>query len=251
MELEKTVERIVPTTFKTREEYLLYLRHVFAYEQYIDYLTKADQKVVEVGFGEGYGTNKIALSGRQVTALDVNKEAVEYARSTYGSPHCTFMLYDGKRIPFDDNTFDSACSFQVIEHVEDVASYLKEIKRVLKPGTSAYFTTPNRCSRLQEDEEPWNPFHLREYSPAELEQQILAVFEHARLFGVRADQEVERTEQNRVRRSPSFYKLLPAPLKRMVSGDFMNTYDTSSFYLTPKDPHKAMDLFVIATKRSE
>ncbi len=52
------------------------------------------------------------------------------------------VFYDGKKIPFEDNTFDSIISVEVLEHVFNIDELLKEINRVLKAGGKAIITTP-------------------------------------------------------------------------------------------------------------
>ena len=52
------------------------------------------------------------------------------------------FLWDGKKMPFDDATFDVVISTEVLEHVSDPDSYLKEVKRVLKPQGKFFFTVP-------------------------------------------------------------------------------------------------------------
>ena len=42
------------------------------------------------------------------------------------------------RLPFEDDTFDLVASYEVFEHIPDVAAALEEIRRVLKPGGLAY-----------------------------------------------------------------------------------------------------------------
>lgn len=51
-------------------------------------------------------------------------------------------FYDGNTIPFDNETFDSLLSTEVLEHVFNVDEVLKEINRVLKKGGKALITTP-------------------------------------------------------------------------------------------------------------
>jgi ubiquinone/menaquinone biosynthesis C-methylase UbiE len=247
MELEKTVERIVPKNFQTREEYLLYLRHVFAYEEALKYLENGFH-VLEIGFGEGYGTNLLAHHIDSITALDVNKEAVEYANNKYGDENCSFVHYDGNTLPFSDDKFDAVISFQVIEHIEDDHNFISEIHRVLKKGSSTILTTPNRETRLEPDEEPWNEFHIREYSSGQLNDLLSGYFRSVEVNGVRAKQAVEMIEKNRVKRKLSLYKLIPDFLKRYFTEDFMSQYDTSEFYLEEKQVGKSMDLFAIAQK---
>jgi SAM-dependent methyltransferase len=52
------------------------------------------------------------------------------------------VFYDGKTIPFPDNTFDSILTNEVLEHVFNLEDILKELHRVLKPGGKILITTP-------------------------------------------------------------------------------------------------------------
>lgn len=51
-------------------------------------------------------------------------------------------LWDGIRMPFENESFDSAFSTEVLEHVPDPKIMLLEVFRVLKPGGSYFFTVP-------------------------------------------------------------------------------------------------------------
>jgi len=53
------------------------------------------------------------------------------------------VVTDGRTLPLANESFDLAfCDF-VIEHVEQPAAFLAEVHRVLKPGASFFFRTPN------------------------------------------------------------------------------------------------------------
>ena len=52
------------------------------------------------------------------------------------------VFYDGKKIPFEDNHFDSVFSSEVFEHVFNIDEVLPEIYRVVKPGGKLLFTCP-------------------------------------------------------------------------------------------------------------
>ncbi len=52
------------------------------------------------------------------------------------------VFYDGKHLPFDDNTFDSLFCSEVLEHVFNPNEILPELNRVLKPGARALITVP-------------------------------------------------------------------------------------------------------------
>lgn len=52
------------------------------------------------------------------------------------------VLYDGKVMPFEDKSFDSALSSEVLEHVLHPDALLKEINRVMKIDSLFLMTTP-------------------------------------------------------------------------------------------------------------
>uniref|UniRef100_UPI004049B72C class I SAM-dependent methyltransferase n=1 Tax=Flavobacterium sp. TaxID=239 RepID=UPI004049B72C len=51
-------------------------------------------------------------------------------------------FYDGNVIPFEDSTFDSLLSTEVLEHVFNIEELLAEFNRVLKKGGQLLITTP-------------------------------------------------------------------------------------------------------------
>ena len=50
------------------------------------------------------------------------------------------IFYDGKRIPFSDNYFDSVLSSEVFEHVFNLNELMMEISRVTKKGGKLLIT---------------------------------------------------------------------------------------------------------------
>lgn len=65
------------------------------------------------------------------------REAVQ--RKNYG----VLVQAYGQRIPAPDNSFASALSNSVLEHIPDVQPVLDDLARVLKPGGTFYFCVPN------------------------------------------------------------------------------------------------------------
>jgi hypothetical protein len=68
------------------------------------------------------------------------------------------------------------------------------------------------------------------------------------VLGVRGEMDIEEIEENRVRRSYTFYKLLPDSIKRLVTGNFLDQYETGQFYIDHEEVGESMDLFAIAEK---
>lgn len=50
---------------------------------------------------------------------------------------------DGNLLPFPDNSFGSAVSNSVFEHIEHIDDVLRELFRVMHPGAHLYFCVPN------------------------------------------------------------------------------------------------------------
>ena len=52
------------------------------------------------------------------------------------------IFYDGKNIPFENDTFDAIFSSEVFEHIFNIDEVLKELYRVLKPEGLIFITCP-------------------------------------------------------------------------------------------------------------
>lgn len=242
-----TVERIHPEHFRTREKYLLYLRHVFAYKYARAQARKTDI-VLEVGCGDGYGTCLLADAVAETVAIDVDPRTVAHAERRHASDTCRFQHYDGVRIPFDEASFDLVVSMQVIEHVEDDHHFVAEACRVLKPGGRFLLTTPNRTHRVLPGKPPWNKFHVREYYPHELGSVLSKGFSDARVLGIHGDAEARRIEVERVQQRWSFRKMIPEPFKRVLDGDVRQRYGLHNFFVAEDHVEDSLDLLGVCTR---
>jgi SAM-dependent methyltransferase len=87
-------------------------------------------------FGCGAKPYKSLFQVREYIGLDVENSGHSHVLESID------VFYDGVRIPFKNNYFDSVLSSQVFEHVQDVDSSLREISRVVKKGGRCLFTVP-------------------------------------------------------------------------------------------------------------
>src|SRR5918996_3672303 len=118
--VEDTSARFDPTVVATVEDHVMGLFHRFAYEVAAE-MVEAGDTVLDIGFGEGYGAEILRAVGARYVGIEIDPAAVAHARKRY---RADFRLYDGASLP--KGPFDLVVSFQVIEHVADVDSWLAE-----------------------------------------------------------------------------------------------------------------------------
>jgi ubiquinone/menaquinone biosynthesis C-methylase UbiE len=88
-------------------------------------LNTKDLSVLELGCGTGYQLTLLDKIFKKTIGIDIYNKDFEPIRSKQ------IILYDGISMPFDNNIFDVIFSSNTIEHISNIDSYDKEIKRVL------------------------------------------------------------------------------------------------------------------------
>jgi len=107
-----------------------------ATERLIDAITGtaefAGRLVLDLGCGDGYNTARIWDIGRPrgLVALDPAEAAVRVAAGKLGERPVRFLVADGHRLPFRDNSFDVVLLGGVLHHDDRPEGMLKEALRV-------------------------------------------------------------------------------------------------------------------------
>ncbi len=203
MSLKPTTVRFVPGEATSPDELAIAVLHLYAYET-AKGLVSPGARVLDIGFGEGYGSEILSDAGAEYRGLEVDPEIVEHARALYGP---RFETYDGSTIAASDKSFDLVVAFQMIAYLDDPQPLLQEIQRVLDPNGTALITTPNRIYRLYEGQRPWNRYHAREYSAAEFAQVLETTFSDVTVYGILADEPIDSVVRARAARARKLARL--------------------------------------------
>ncbi|MFA9444907.1 class I SAM-dependent methyltransferase [Egicoccus sp. AB-alg6-2] len=184
-DLALTGERTLPGV---PDENYWFQRHVVAYELGAELATASGvETVLDAGCGEGYGLAMLAATGlSRVVGVDLDEAAVAHAGARYGlNPAIEVHAAELMALPLDDDAIDLTVSFQVIEHLHDIPGYLRALRRVTRNGGVVAIATPNRLTFTPGSDVPVNPFHTREFTAAELHEELTtAGLEVQRLLGV-------------------------------------------------------------------
>lgn len=99
------------------------------------------KRVLELACGTGYWTDVIAERAQHITALDVNDEVLEIARSKKNAGKVTFMRASAYEIPLLDRAHDALFAGFWWSHVplDKLDGFLTEISSKVKPGALIAF----------------------------------------------------------------------------------------------------------------
>ncbi len=106
-----------------------------------------DASVLDVGCGTGSLSELIAPRVRNLAGTDISAASIQQARQRV--PACEFQTYNGRSLPFDDNSMDLVFASCVMHHVprENWSDFVFEMTRVARPGGLIAVVEHN----------PWNP----------------------------------------------------------------------------------------------
>ncbi len=95
-------------------------------------------RAVDVGAAGGGNTRVLQELGWQAVPVEYGQEGADVARSR-GLPA---LRADALRLPLADESMDAVVAFDVLEHIEDDATAVAEVRRVLRPGGAFLVAVP-------------------------------------------------------------------------------------------------------------
>jgi SAM-dependent methyltransferase len=143
-------------TYRHNEAYAGFLENwnPAFYAKYADTLapTCPGARVLDVGCGTGQVIRRLLDRGCEAHGVDVSEPNLRRAQQI--TRHC--QLYDGRQLPFPDRHFAAAGALNVLEHVEQPETFLRELVRVVEPGGRVVVSSPNFFRVLG-----WRDYHPR------------------------------------------------------------------------------------------
>lgn len=105
---------------------------------------KINEKILDIGCGDGVWYLGLREKGIDVTGLDLSDHDLnklkERARALNINPNV--IKADAQEMPFEKNSFDKIYSISTFEHIENDKKVFSEASRVLKPGGFLIISVP-------------------------------------------------------------------------------------------------------------
>ena len=146
----------------------------------LEFLTKVDifrpnDRILEIGCGIGTVVFELSRQGYEVIGTDISREAIAYGLEKYGD--IRLEVQPAEILPYENESFDVVLSFDVFEHIARIDKHISEVFRVLRPGGSYLFQTPNKYSNiifetLSTKSFRWRRAHPSLHTPGQLKRRL-------------------------------------------------------------------------------
>jgi len=110
-----------------------------------DFCTEAHSlKCLDIGCSSGIITSLLGDHFSMTVGIDIEQDAVYYAKHHHFSSRVKLLIADAMFLPFKDSSFDAIICNHIYEHVPNAHQLVDEIFRVLKRDGFCYFSAGNR-----------------------------------------------------------------------------------------------------------
>jgi len=137
--------------------------------EHISEITKdrRDLKILNIGVATGH-TSELLQKFGTVMSIEYDNECYHFTKSKL--PNLELINGSIIELPFDENSYDLVCAFDVIEHIEDDNLGVEEMQRVCKKDGFVVLTVPAFMS-LWSHHDKIN-HHFRRYKKSEIKNLI-------------------------------------------------------------------------------
>lgn len=102
------------------------------------------KKVLDIACGAGFLSNFLGRNNIEVTGVDISEDALKIAQEYAPEKKVTYRKGDAHSLDFENESFDTACIMDFLEHTENPLKVIQEASRVLKKGGQVFTYTFNR-----------------------------------------------------------------------------------------------------------
>jgi len=99
---------------------------------------------LDIGCSSGIITSSLGEHFQLAVGLDIDQEAVEYAKVHTSPTHAQFLIADSMALPLQNNSIDVIVCNHIYEHVPYADQMMDEVYRVLKEEGFCYFSAGNK-----------------------------------------------------------------------------------------------------------
>lgn len=141
-----------------------------------------NKKVLDIACGEGFGSDYLAKTAKEVMGCDISEESIAHAQNKYKKDNVSFKVMSVDNLELDSDSFDIIVSFETIEHIGESAQEkaVKEFARVLNKDGILCITTPGTDSPRHF---AGNEFHIKECSYDEFHKLLSDNFKYVKIMG--------------------------------------------------------------------
>lgn len=104
---------------------------------------------LDIGCSSGIITSLLGNHFRMAIGMDIDQEAVQYAKVRTPLPQVQFLIADSMAFPFRNNSIDVIVCNHVYEHVPYTDKMMDEVYRVLKEDGFCYFSAGNKYKVIE------------------------------------------------------------------------------------------------------
>ena len=135
----------------------------------------AGMRVLEVGFGTGSGVLQCVSWANGVTAIEVDKAAVNFAKKVF--PVAGVSWEYGDITNYIGGRYEAVVMVEVLEHIPDWEVAIQRVHDLLVPGGRLYLSHRNANADLRK-----NDLHEREWTAQEVTDNLSRFFGKVGLY---------------------------------------------------------------------
>ncbi|MCX5680660.1 MAG: methyltransferase domain-containing protein [Candidatus Omnitrophica bacterium] len=128
--------------------------------------------LLDVGCGMGILAETLRGNTGLYVGVDISIERIKQCRQRIKADRTFFVAADAARLPFESESFNTVASIEVIEHVADTGSFLKQISGVLVKGGVFILSAPGNLIFENNVNLLYKEPHLYEFTPRKLKKML-------------------------------------------------------------------------------